>query len=84
MMQIGLARDPATAYFLTAPEKEWLAERQANDIALRTAESSTAGNMWGESCCAMHAHPSGFCRRLMSLVVAQSQAGVAGCLDLHS
>lgn len=70
MMQFGLARDPATACFLTAPEKEWLAERQANDIALRTAESSMAGNMWGESCHPMHAHPSGFYRRLIKIIVS--------------
>ena len=46
-LQSGLAKKPATAYFLTPPERDWLVERQATVLAARKKEDAFAGSMWG-------------------------------------
>ncbi|CAK0780076.1 hypothetical protein CVIRNUC_004930 [Coccomyxa viridis] len=43
----GLASKPAKASFLTPPERDWLVERQATELAARRKEDAFAGSMWG-------------------------------------
>ena len=46
-LQFGLASKPAKASFLTPPEREWLVDRQATELAARKKEDAFAGSMWG-------------------------------------
>ena len=53
-LQFGLASKPAKASFLTPPERDWLVERQATELAARRKEDAFAGSMWGVFLCTLH------------------------------
>lgn len=46
-VQFGLAKTPETAWFLTPPERSWLADRQLQERKVRSEKDASLGNMWG-------------------------------------